>query len=77
MKANGWTLERREAQRAAVTRWRPWERSTGPRTAEGKAVASRNADRGGKRAKLRAAVRELRAMMAEMADASGEGAWRR
>ena len=64
LKASGWTLERRAKQRAAIARWRPWERSTGPRRAEGKAVASRNADRGGERAKLRAAVRELRAMLA-------------
>ena len=27
--------------------WRPWERSTGPRTPDGKAKASRNAYKGG------------------------------
>src|ERR1017187_1007026 len=30
--ANGWTLERRLRQSAAIRQWRPWERSTGPRT---------------------------------------------
>jgi hypothetical protein len=44
---NGWTEERRARQAAAIRRWRPWERSTGPRTAAGKARAARNADRGG------------------------------
>ena len=47
--ANGWTLERRARQATAIRRWRPWEQSTGPRTLEGKARASRNAYRGGVR----------------------------
>ena len=44
--ANGWTPERRARQAEAIRRWRPWEKSTGPRTAEGKAKASRNAYKG-------------------------------
>lgn len=71
LKASGWTLECRAKQRAAIARWKPWERSTGPRTAEGTAVASRNADRGGSREMLRALARRIRTMMADMADASG------
>lgn len=51
--ANGWTEERRREQAAAIRKWRPWERSTGPRTVEGKAKVSRNAWRGGTRALLR------------------------
>ena len=43
--ANGWTPERRARQAAQILTWRPWSRSTGPRTAEGKARSSRNADR--------------------------------
>ena len=39
---NGWTPERRERQREAIQRWKPWERSTGPRTPEGKATSARN-----------------------------------
>ena len=38
-----WTPERRAKQAAAITRTRPWEKSTGPRTERGKAVSSRNA----------------------------------
>ncbi len=45
--ANGWTPERRARQAEQIRTWRPWEKSTGPRTAEGKAVASRNGDMGG------------------------------
>ncbi len=40
--ANGWTQERRARQAALVRTWRPWEKSTGPRTDAGKAVVSRN-----------------------------------
>lgn len=40
--SNGWSPERRQRQREAIQRWRPWERSTGPRTPEGKAKASSN-----------------------------------
>ena len=54
--ANGWTLERRARQAKAIRRWRPWRRSTGPRTAEGKAGSARNADRGGHRARWSALV---------------------
>lgn len=45
--SNGWTTERRERQREAIQRWRPWENATGPRTASGKARVARNAYRGG------------------------------
>ena len=40
-------------------RSRPWEHSTGPRTAEGKAAASMNRYRGGVRPMLRRAARVL------------------
>lgn len=44
---SGWTPERRAAQSQAIKRWKPWERSTGPKTAAGKAIASRNSLKGG------------------------------
>ena len=40
--------------------WRPWERSTGPTSPEGKAKASRNAYAGGEGAKLRQTIKELK-----------------
>ena len=43
--ANGWTQERRARQAALIRIWKPWECSTGPRTAAGKARSSSNADR--------------------------------
>ena len=58
--ANGWTPERRARQAELIRNWRPWERSTGPRTAEGKLRTSRNADKGDTRGMLRAIGRLLR-----------------
>lgn len=49
----GWTEERRQQQAQAIQGWKPWEQSTGPQSPEGKAVASRNADKGGDSPRLR------------------------
>ena len=48
--------------RAATLAHRPWERSTGPRTAEGKARAARNSSLG----REGPSIRELRAELAEV-----------
>jgi len=45
--ANGWTPERRARQAELIRKWRPWEKSTGPKTEAGKAEVSRNAYKGG------------------------------
>ncbi len=58
--ANGWTPERRARQAELIRIWRPWEKSTGPRTAAGKAVVARNGWKGGVRPLLRELARELR-----------------
>ena len=44
--ANGWTVERRARQAALIKTWQPWKGSTGPKSKSGKAMSSRNADRG-------------------------------
>ena len=62
--ANGWTSERRARQAELIRSWRPWERSTGPTSAAGKAVVARNAWRGGHRAQLQ----ELRRALSEQRD---------
>jgi hypothetical protein len=48
-----WTTERRNKQAELIRTWRPWERSTGPKTPEGKATVARNPWKGGHRQKLR------------------------
>lgn len=59
--ANGWTPERRARQAALIRTWRPWEKSTGPRSEEGKARTARNAFKGGHRAELRELARLVNA----------------
>lgn len=54
-----WTPERRVRQAELIRLWKPWEKSTGPRTSDGKAKAARNAWKGGKWRELR----ELRRML--------------
>lgn len=57
MSRSGWTPERRARQSALIRIWKPWERSTGPRTPEGQATVARNAWKGGHRQQLRELVR--------------------
>lgn len=59
MAARNWTPEQRQQQAERIRAWSPWERSTGPRTADGKATASRNAWKGGTRELLRELARVL------------------
>jgi hypothetical protein len=68
---NGWTVARGATQATAIHRWRPWERSTGPRTPDGKARSARNADRGGQWRRERVMMRSLRAGLGTQQDALG------
>lgn len=46
---NGWTKERRQRQSEQIRNWKPWEKSTGPRTAAGLRRSSQNARKHGLR----------------------------
>jgi len=59
--ANGWTPARRARQAELIRTWRPWAKSTGPRTPDGKAAASRNAYAGGHWLLLRELSRQVNA----------------
>ncbi len=39
---NTWTQERRLRQSQLIRKWKPWEKSTGAKTAEGKAISRMN-----------------------------------
>ena len=62
-RAIGWTPERRKRQGELIKRWKPWAKSTGPKSPEGKAAVSRNAYDGGELAKLRKTIKELNQAM--------------
>jgi hypothetical protein len=46
-----WTPERRERQATLIRNWKPWERSSGPKTDEGKAATARNSRKHGMRSR--------------------------
>ena len=54
------TPEHRALRAELIRRWKPWQKSTGPRSIEGKAKVSRNAFKGGQRALLRELSQALR-----------------
>ena len=63
----GWSEQRRREQALRIQRWRPWERSTGPRTPAGKQRACQNALKHGSRsAAARAQLRELRKALRQL-----------
>ena len=65
MSNNRWSPEARARQAELIRTWRPWERSTGPRSEDGKARASRNAFKGGARQEIRALTRSLNTLLRE------------
>ena len=62
--ANGWTPERKARQSQLIQSWQPWNKSTGARTTEGKAVSSRNAHKGG----VRSICREMNTLLRDYKD---------
>ncbi|WP_297575122.1 hypothetical protein [uncultured Deefgea sp.] len=66
-----WTDEQKQHQRELIQRIQPWLKSTGPITAEGKAVASQNATVHGfcserVRGRLRNAMRTMKQVKREI-----------
>lgn len=58
---SAWTPERRARQSQIAKATRPWEHSTGPRSPEGKSIASMNALRSPEIIELRSRLSEARA----------------
>ena len=59
-----WTTEERLKQSQLIQSWQPWNKSTGARTPEGKAVSSRNAHKGG----IRSICREMNTLFRDYKD---------
>ena len=66
---SSWTPERRAAARERALQNKPWEKSTGPRTKEGKKISSGNAFRHGYRSgvflEIEAYLRDQRVFLRE------------
>ncbi len=56
---NGWTPERRAAQRQRMLELKAWEKSTGPRSRKGKANSAQNARKHGETSKQAKLLRDL------------------
>ena len=69
--AAGWTPERRKRQSEAIRGWQPWSRSTGPKSAEGRAAVSRNAWAGGHWVTLRQLTKEVNQALRAQRDRLG------
>ena len=72
--AHGWTPERRARQAALIHTWKCWKRSTGPRTAAGKAKSSQNVIVGmaNREKAIAQAKRELMAAMGKVSELTGK-----
>lgn len=68
MAARTWTAEQRQRQAEAIRRWKPWARSTGPRTLQGKAKVSGNAYSGNEWINLRQAIKALNQALRQQKD---------
>ena len=60
-----WTIEQRQRQSIQIRLWKPWEKSTGARTQEGKNKSSRNALKSGGSLKTRNLIKILNKLLAE------------
>lgn len=59
MSKNGWTQERRLKQSEVIRKWKPWEKSTGAKTPEGKEKSKMNAYKHGGRTHSLEAIKRL------------------
>jgi hypothetical protein len=65
--SHNWTPARKAKQRKAIYAWRPWEKSTGPKTPEGKRAVSFNAYKHGMRSRaMRDERRRFRQLLAAL-----------
>lgn len=62
------TEEHRRLRAELIRKWKPWEKSTGPKSKEGKAQVSRNAWKGGHRAVARMLAKLLKGQREELGE---------
>jgi hypothetical protein len=62
-----WTPEQRAVHAQKIHHWKPWQKSTGPKTIEGKSIVSRNSFKGSQRIQLREETRQFKAVLKDHA----------
>lgn len=68
MAARKWTAEQKQRQAELIQRWRPWTQSTGATSAEGKRRSAQNADKGGRRPRLRSLAVQINEVLRAYSD---------
>jgi len=63
-----WTPEQRQRQRELIQRWKPWEKSTGAKTPEGKKKSSQNAYKTGKSLEFREFIKFINRLLKDQKD---------
>lgn len=63
-----WTAEQRQRQRELIQRWKPWIKSTGAKTPEGKKRSAQNALKTGKSLEIREMIRQLNKLLKKQKD---------
>lgn len=58
-----WTEEQRQRQRELIQRWKPWMKSTGAKTPEGKRRSSQNSFKTGNSLKIREMIKQLNQLL--------------
>jgi hypothetical protein len=60
-----WTPEERLKQSKAIRSWKPWERSTGAKSPQGKAISSKNAFKTGDSVYVRQLIKQMNRILKE------------
>lgn len=58
-----WTAEERQRQRELIQRWKPWMKSTGAKTFEGKKRSSQNSLKTGNSLEIREMIKQLNKLL--------------
>lgn len=58
-----WTAEQRQRQRELIQRWKPWTKSTGAKTPDGKKKSAQNAFKTGKSLEIREMLKQLNKLL--------------
>lgn len=58
-----WTAEQRQRQRQLIQLWKPWTKSTGAKTPEGKRMSSQNSFKTGKSLEIREMIKRLNKLL--------------
>jgi len=63
MNMRNWTVEQRQRQKELIQNWKPWTKSTGAKTAEGKKRSSQNAYKTGKSLQIREFMKSINKLL--------------